>query len=306
METSTAADFPIRAIELPAWKSVVNHLAAVIVAFLFLSAGIWHITDPFAWQVMMENLLVKHAISLPLVLILSVVETFAGVAVLVPRFRRWGALIAAGLLVAIMIYFAINYSRLVGQECSCFKWVKRTVGPAFFVEDAAMLVAALIAGWWAKPSHGFRAAGVTLGTIAVFAAVSFGANLAHQGGTKAPDSIVVDGQPYDLGKGRIFVFFYDPHCSHCEAAAKNMSTMKWKSDVTIIGIPTSDARFAAAFLHDTGLNAKTSLDLDTMKKVFPFGDPPYGVALENGRSKGVVASWEGPEAEAIRKLGFIE
>ena len=50
--------------------------------------------------------------------------------------------------------------------------------------------------------------------------------------------------------------------------------------MTVIAIPTQAQRFAAAFLRDTGLKAQTSLDLDPLKKVFPFGDPPYGVALD--------------------------
>jgi hypothetical protein len=229
------------------------------------------------------------------------------VLVLVPRFRRWGAWIASFLLVAIMIYMAVNYNNLIGRDCSCFPWVKRTVGPAFFFEDAGMLVASLIAAWWSRPPVSKRGAAVILGAVAVFAGVSFGSALAHQTGTKAPDSITVDGQPYSLQHGRVFLFFYDPHCSHCDQAARDMSKLTWKTDVTVIGIPTTDSRFAAAFLNDTGLKAKTSLDLETLKKVFPFGDPPYGVALESGREKGPVSHYEGSEpGDTLRKLGYIE
>jgi hypothetical protein len=87
-----------------------------------------------------------------------------------------------------------------------------------------------------------------------------------------------------------------------------MAKLHWKSDVTIVGIPTAMPRFAPAFIHDTGLNMKTSLDLDTLKKVFPFGDPPFGIALENGREQGPVAHYnEGNEpAESLRKLRLIE
>jgi hypothetical protein len=51
----------------------------------------------------------------------------------------------------------------------------------------------------------------------------------------------------------------------------------------------------------------TSLDVEKMKAVFPFGDPPYAVALENGREKGPVSHFEDTEpAETLRKLGFVE
>ena len=96
-------------------------------------------------------------------------------------------------------------------------------------------------------------------------------------------------------------------CSHCEAAAKHMATYHWKSDVTRIAIPTTMPRFAASFLHDTGFQALTSNDLDVLKKFFPFGDPPYGVALDNGREQGPVSHYDEPEpAGELRKLGFID
>jgi thiol-disulfide isomerase/thioredoxin len=105
----------------------------------------------------------------------------------------------------------------------------------------------------------------------------------------------------------VFLFFYDPHCGHCDQAARDMSQLHWKSDVTVVAIPTNDARFAAAFLQDTGLKAMTSVDLEMLKKIFPFGDPPYGVALENGREKGPVARFEGTEpGETLRKFGYVE
>ena len=73
-----------------------------------------------------------------------------------------------------------------------------------------------------------------------------------------------------------------------------------------IAIPTQAQRFAAAFLRDTGLKAQTSLDLDPLKKIFPFGDPPYGIALDNGHEIGPVPHYEASEpADTLRKLGFI-
>ena len=144
--------------------------------------------------------------------------------------------------------------------------------------------------------------------IAAFTGLSYGYATTHLSGTKAPDTITVEGKPYSLQHGKIFLFFYDPHCSHCDAAAKGMSTLHWKNDVSIIAIPTNDSRFAAAFLHDTGLKAQTSTDLEMLKKVFPFpGDPPYGVAIEAGRMIGPVSQYEGAEpAAALHKLGYVD
>lgn len=310
MSATTAAGVHDHPLEMPAWKTVLSWTGALATALLFLSAGIWKMTDPIGWSRMLEQLLMPYRFSMPSTLALAVGETSAGILVLIPKFRRWGAWLAGLLLVAFMIYIGINYSALIGRDCSCFPWVKRAVGPAFFVEDAAMLVAAILAGWFARPAGSLRGAAIVVAAVAVATGVSYGYDLSRQTGTKAPDSIVVDGQPYSLGHGRIFLFFYDPNCSHCDAAARSMAKLHWKSDVTIIGIPTSMPQFAASFVHDTGLNMKTSLELDRLKKIFPFGDPPYGVALENGRETGPVSHYEegsGTEpADSLRKLGLIE
>lgn len=263
-------------------------------------------TDPFTWARMVEDLRVPYQFSLPLTLLLAVAETLAGALVLVPRFRRWGASLAALLLVVFMIYIGVNYSTLLGKDCSCFPWVKRTVGPGFFAGDAAMLLASIVAAWWSRPPEGVRKAGIVAVIVAALTASGFGIATARLSGTKAPEVITVEGKPFSLQRGRIFLFFYDPQCGHCDAAARHMSKYQWKDDVTVIGIPTQQQQWAASFLTDTGLKAKTSLDLDLLKKTFPFGDPPYGVLIENGRERAPVPHYDEPEpSEILKKLGLI-
>ena len=293
-------------LDAPAWKTAASHVAALLTALLFLSAGIWKITSPFTWMTLVEQLLVPVQFSLTVTLLLGVSETVTGVLVLVPRFRRWGALLAIALLVVFMAYIGVFYNQLVGRDCSCFPWMKRAVNPAFFVEDLVMLALAFIAWLWARPSQGLRTAIVILGTVMVFSGVFYGVSAARQSGTKAPDTIVVDGKPSSLAHGRIFIYFYDPQCSHCEAAAKRMSKLGFGA-TRVIGVPTAMPQFAASFLHDTNFKAETSNDLEVLKKVFPFGDPPYGVVIENGHQKGAVSHFEGDEPDAtLRKLGAIE
>ena len=306
--STTAGSLGAKTFELPSWKAVASHIAAFAVALLFLTAGIWKMTEPFTWARMVEDLRVPLQFSLPLTLALAVSETLAGALILMPRFRRWGAALSALLLVAFMIYIGMNYSALLGKECSCFPWVKRTVGPGFFEGDAAMLLAAIVAGLWSRPPGSLKGALMILGAIAVLAAGSFGLATTRLSGTKAPDTITVDGKPFSLQKGRIFLFFYDPQCTHCEAAAKHMSKMTFKDDVAVIAIPTQQQQWAQSFLTDTGFKAKTSLDLDVLKKTFPFGDPPYGVVLENGRETGPVPHYDDEKepAETLKKLGVIQ
>jgi len=308
MDASTVAGMEGQPLAMPAWKSVVGSIAAFLVALLFLSSGIWKLTEPIQWSRNLEEFLVPGVLSVPFTLALSVSETLAGVLILIPRFRRWGAWLASLLLVAFMVWVGWHYTALTGKDCSCFPLVKRSIGPLFFPEDMAMLILAALAGWFARPSTAIRGAAALLAGIAVFAGASYTWAEMHLTGTKAPESIIVDGKPYSLQHGTIFLFFYDPNCGHCDAAARSMAKLHWKSDVTIIGIPTSEAHFAAAFIHDTGFKMLTSLELDKLKKVFPFGDPPYGVALQDGREQGPVSRYEeGSEpADTLRKLGLID
>lgn len=105
----------------------------------------------------------------------------------------------------------------------------------------------------------------------------------------------------------MFLFFYDPQCMHCDAAARFMAKLNWGS-TRIIGIPTAEPQFAASFLHDTGLKAGTSLETAKLRKIFQFVDPPYGVALENGRQVAAFgqARFNAPSPKAdLAKLGFV-
>jgi uncharacterized membrane protein YphA (DoxX/SURF4 family) len=295
-----------RALDLPAWKSLLSHGCAFALAVLFITSGVWKIMDPFTWRTMVEQLEVPYQLSMALTLSLGISETLAGVLVVVPRFRRWGAWLCIALLVAFMLYMGVKYPSLAGKDCSCFPWMERTVSAEFFIGDALMLLMAAAAGVWSRRSDGVRSAMVVLGAIAVFAAVSFGVNATRLTGTQAPENIVVDGKTEPLRHGRVFLFFYDPQCMHCDMAAKKMSKYNWGA-TRVIALPTGMTQYAAAFLRDTGLQAGTSMQFDELKKVFPFGDPPHGVALEHGRQKGGVSRWEDGEPETtLRSLGMIE
>jgi uncharacterized membrane protein YphA (DoxX/SURF4 family) len=307
MSASSTVDLHGQTFEMPAWKSVVSHIAAAIVALLFLSAGIWKMVDHFRWQTMVEQLLVPAQFSLPLAIALGITETMAGILVLLPRYRRWGGWLAALLLLVFMIYIGANYNALIGRDCSCFPWVKRAVGPAFFWEDGGMLAAAVVASWLSRKPTSFRLPLTALALVAVFSGASFGYNTMHQSGIQVPATITVDGKPYNLHEGRIFLFFYDPLCGHCDEASRHMSTYNWERDVTVIALPTNDPQFAASFLHDTKLVAKTSLDTAELRKLFSFTDPPYGVALDHGRVKGVVSHYDEPEPQpSLKQLGFVQ
>src|SRR5579872_1769471 len=293
-------------LDLPAWKKAIGSAAAVLLALIFFSSGAWKLSDPFRWSQFLSEFHVPAALALPGTIALGIAETLGAVLVLVPRFRRWGSWLIGLLLVAFILYIGANYATLAGKDCSCFPLVKRTVGPGFFIGDGLMLAGAVLTGWWARASENLRAAAVILGIVAVFAGVSYGVNLSRETGLKAPDTITVDGKPFALNEGHVFLFFYNPECMHCDAAARRMSKLNWK-DTKVVGIPTQDPQFAASFLKDTGLRAGTSNDLKLMRETFKFVDPPYGVALDKGRQKAVVSNFEESEpAKTLREIGYVE
>ena len=292
--------------ELPRWKAWVCALSAVLLALTFLVSGVWKITDPLAAAVRMTQALVPAALSLPAALAFGISETFAGVLLLVPRLRRWGAWLAGLLLVAFMAYMGWFYSALHGEECNCFPWIKRVVGPAFFIGDAVMLLLAVAAGWWARPSEGKRSAAVVLGAVCVFAAVSYGVSAVRQNSVQAPEFIDVDGKPFALREGRVFLYFFNPECIHCDHAARELAKLTW-GGTKIVGVPTQMPQFGLEFMSKTNLRGLLTPDAEPLRKIFTFTDVPYGVALEDGSVRATVSVFDDREpARTLRKLGFAD
>ena len=291
---------------MPGWKTALSWVAAVLLAIIFLGAGLFKITDSQTAAVLMHQARVPQNLSLPAAVLFGIAETVSGVLILLPRFRRWGAISTAVLLTAFMIYIGINYSALHGQDCSCFPWLKRAVGPAFFAEDGAMFLLAVLAGIWGKAATGLRSAFLILAAVAVFAGVSYGVSAVRATGTKAPDSITVNGQPYSLQQGKIFLFFFNPECIHCLNAATRMSQYNW-GDTQVVAIPTEQPQFGPGFLQRTKLKAGLSNDLQTLKAIFPFVSAPAGVALEDGREKAPLTKFDDPEpGPTLKQLGFVK
>ncbi len=297
----------LASLELPGWKSAVSWLAAALLAVLFAVSGIWKITYPLDWAVYIAELKFPERLSLAAALVFGIAETLGAALILMPRFRRAGAALIVVLLAAFMIYFALNYNTLRGAECTCFPWVKRMVGPMFFVEDGALMALAALAWIWAKPLHGLRSAGLILGVVVVYALVSWGVAAVRQTGTPAPESVLVNGSAYSLQHGKILIFYFDPLCEHCRKASEKMSKLDWGT-TKIVAIPVDSQRFAVMFLNETGLKAVISTDLAKLKAVFPFTAAPAAVAIENGREKAALTQFEDDRepAATLRQLGFVK
>jgi uncharacterized membrane protein YphA (DoxX/SURF4 family) len=292
---------------LAGWKSRAGAASAVILSVLFFASGIWKLTDLDATAERMVQSLIPVALSVPAAIAVAIAETFTGVLLLIPRFRRWGSWIAGLMLIAFMIYIGALYNRLTGEDCNCFPWIQRVVGPAFFAGDAAMLALAGLAGRWSGKSQGRRRAAVIFCCVCLVACGCYTTSAIRRGHADAPETAVVDGQQLNLRQGRVLLYFFDPECSSCYAVAQEMSKREWGT-MRIVALPTREQRFARSFVTDSGLRAGISPDAASLRKVFPFTDPPYAVELDRGK---VVARFNSGQLEArtyyetLKRLGYL-
>ncbi len=290
------------------WKRTAASVCAILLGFVFLVSGGWKMVSPLKAGELLEQAQVPAGLGILGAAALGVLELLAAFLLFVPRFRRWGGLLGSALLVFFIGWIAYFYPVLVGRECSCFPLIKRTVGPGFFLSDAVMLLAGIAAFAWSPRARGWKVPLIALAALIIAAGASVFANASMRQSAQVPVPVVVDGKPQNLAAGKVFLFFYDPSCMHCDAASKFMSTLNW-GDTRIVAIPTVNPQWAASFLHDTKLKASTSLELDKLKKAFPFVDPPFGVALDDGRVKQTFGQAQFNEplpAPDLKKLGFVK
>jgi uncharacterized membrane protein YphA (DoxX/SURF4 family) len=291
-------------LDLPGWKAAISWVAAFLIAILFIVSGIWKITDVQGAAMRMAQAKVPEFLSEAAAVSFGIAETVAGVLILVPRFRRWGAVLASLMLIAFVIYVGVHYQALRGEDCSCFPWLKRAVGPGFFIGDAIMLLLAVVAGAWSKRPESLRSAFLVLGAVAVFALVSYGVAAARQTGTRAPDSVMVDGRPYSLEEGTVLLYFFHPACMHCFDAAERMAKLNW-GDTKIVAVPVDQLQFAGQFLQNTGLRAVITTDFQKLATTFRYSTYPFGVLVVDGRQKSALTKFEDEEPEAsLKQLGI--
>jgi hypothetical protein len=304
------ADFPdsSNTLSRASWKRNCALISAVLLGFIFLVSGGWKVLSPLQTGELLEQARVPAGWGPIGAAILGSIELLAAFLLFVPRFRKLGGLLGSGLLVFFIGWVAYFYQSLAGQECSCFPLIKRTVGPGFFISDAVMLGLGLAAFVWSPAVRRLREPLLAFVSILVIAGASFGVAKAQNRGIASPSPLVVDGKPESVTNGKVFLFFYDPQCMHCDAAARFMAKFDWDK-TRVIAIPTTEPQFAPSFLHDTGMKAATSLEVAKLRNVFKFVDPPYGVALENGHQVAAYgqAQFNAPLPKAdLQKLGFVK
>ena len=274
----------------PGGRHWIGFAAAAVMALLWFTAGLWKLSDISGWQLKLTQLLVPVQWSLPGTLAVAIAEVGAGVLLLRPAWRRWGGWLSALLLIGFMAYMGWNFETLRGEDCSCFPWLERAVGPAFFWSDAAMLAVSLLAVRFSVPSKDLRGAGVAALAVVALGGLMLavdrldsqsGQSLQALAGSGTELSFTADGAPYAIGRDKVFLFFFNPSCMHCLHAGQTMAKYDWQAD--FIGIPTQDFDWGPGFLDDTGLrNVKLSPDVEMLRETFEFQDVPYGALIDGG------------------------
>lgn len=296
-------------VEAASWQRTVATVCAILLGIIFLVSGGWKMLDPFKTGELLEQAKVPAGFGRLGASTLGTIEVFAAFMLFVPKLRRWGGLLGSGLIVFFLGWIGYYYSALVGKECSCFPLIKRSIGPGFFISDGVMLLLGVAAFLWSARVVSAKLPAAILASLALVASLSYGVNNWKHSAVEVPTPVIVDGKAQNLADGKVFIFFYDPSCMHCDAAARFMGKLNW-GDTKIVSVPTVNPQWAGSFLHDTGFKqASTSLELDKLKKAFTFVDPPYGVALVDGQVKETFtqAQFNEPLPEPdLKKLGFVK
>jgi len=289
------------------WKKHVGTAAALLMAIPWLVAGIYKLTIVSEFQLMLTQILVPISLSLVGAMAVIMGDLTAGVMLVVPSWRRLGGIFSSVLLIIFMGYFAINYETLKGADCSCFPWVERAVGPVFFWSDGAMLALSVLAAWWAAPFTKIRGAAIAVAGIVAVSLVALGVDkLGPQLDMTVPAAVAVGDEQISLHEGKVFVYFFNPMCTHCLDAGTAMAKHTWQAP--FVGVPTEEEDLAIGFVEDSGLkDVKLTPDIEVLKEAFPFQDTPYAVAIENGQMKERFQFFEEPElGEKLRELGFVK
>ena len=103
-------------------------------------SGGWKVLSPFKTGELLEQARVPAGLGVPGASGSGTIELFAAVMLLLPQLRRWGGLLGSALVIFFLGWIGYYYHALVGQECSCFPMIKRTIGPGFFIGDGVMLL----------------------------------------------------------------------------------------------------------------------------------------------------------------------
>ena len=148
-----------------------------------------------------------------------------------------------------------------------------------------------------------------LALLTVLSVSSAAVASARESGLEAPATMRINGETVSLADKPTFLYLYDPECAHCLQSAKMMAQWNW-GGTRVIAVPTVHPDWGQILLDDSGFKAELATDptdLKSLRSVFEFANPPYGVALKRGRARLTVRYAEFTPAlqGKLRAEGFL-
>jgi uncharacterized membrane protein YphA (DoxX/SURF4 family) len=253
-------------------KPIIHWVLALALAVVFGSSGIWKLYAPAQAGIRQVEAGVPSAYALPWAVVLGAFELFAAVLLVVPAWRRGGALLAGALALSFMIYMGARYSELKGMECGCMPGRHRALDGWFFVEDGAMLAAAMAVAWLAGSAAAFRRAfwkpALALLLIVCVGAASATLERTMLAGNASLSLRVMDrsGKVAEMPlspRSETLLYFMSPSCLDCQRASLVIGKLRLAAPLVVV--PDSRAESIYEYLNQAGIkNAVISLDYATM------------------------------------------
>lgn len=295
-------------------RTIAAWALSLVLAFIFAVSGGWKLYEPAQAGIRQVEAGVPSSYALPFAVVLGSLEVFAAVLLLMPPWRRAGAILTGFMLAAFLTYMGARYSELKGIECGCMPGRHRALGIGFFIEDGGMLAAAVAVALLARPAVE-RARSLLRPALALLVILLLGAGSASlERPLFARDSglslRVMDraGRVAEMPvspRSYTLLYFYNPSCLDCQRASRELAKLRFA--VPLMVLPDSRPETAYEYLAQAGIkNALVSLDHQALAARFQLKQVPALYLVHGGRAQNVILNFEPPALEkALRELRLL-
>jgi len=283
-----------KAAEIASW------VLALALAAIFGAAGLWKLYAPAQAGIRLVEAAVPSAYGLPAAVLLGSLETLAALLLLLPGYRRSGAILTGALAAFFIAYMGAQYSHLKGIECGCLPGRHRALGVGFFIEDGLMLAAAVGVAIVARPAA-HTARSLLRPALALLVIVALGAASATlDRPLLARDSAlalrVMDraGRVAEMPLSRrtyTLLYFYNPSCLDCQFASQQIAQLRLAAPLIVL--PGAGVETAYEYLSQAGIkNALVALDYQDLSSRFALKQVPALYLLRGSRPQNVILNFD--------------
>lgn len=280
-------------------RTIIHWVLALALVVIFGSSGVWKLYAPAQAGIRQVEAGVPSAYALPWVVVLGSLEVFAAVLLLVPAWRRVGGLLTAALTLSFMVYMGARYQQLKGMECGCMPGRHRALDAMFFVEDGAMLAAALAVIWLAGSAVAFRRRfwkpAMAFLVILCIGAASATLEPMLAGSTSLSLRVLdrsgkVAVMPLS-SRSDTLLYFMNPSCLDCQRASLVMGKLRLAAPLVVL--PDARPETIYEYLNQAGIkNAVVSLDYAQLAPRLQLKQVPALYVFEGGAPKALILNFE--------------